>query len=251
MSEFVETARDGAVQILRMNRPDKKNALTRAMYAAMAGALTGGDADPEVRAHVFFGVPGAFTSGNDLTDFLTIAQGGEGGREVYDFLLALAQSQKPIVAGVDGLAVGVGATIQFHCDLTFATPRSYFHTPFVDLGLVPEAGSSLLAPAVMGMQRAFALLGLGEPFSAEHAREAGMIHAVVGEEEVEEAALAAARALAAKPPEALKIARDLMRGDREALVARIEEEGRHFRARLTSSEARDAFIAFMSRKKAV
>lgn len=249
MNEHIQIERRGAVQSIRMNRPDKKNAITRAMYAAMADALTAGDADPAVRCHVILGVPGAFTSGNDLADFMTIATGGEGGREVYDFLLALAKSQKPIVSGVDGIAVGIGTTINLHCDLTFATPRTEFRTPFVDLGLVPEAGSSLLAPAVIGRQQAFALLALGEGFSAERARDAGLIYAVVSEDELEGAVFEAAERVTSKPPEALKIARDFLLGDRTALIARIEEEGTQFRNRLKSDEARNAFMAFMSRKK--
>ena len=249
MTDHIEVTRHGAVQAIRMNRPDKKNAITRAMYATMAGALTEGDADAEVRCHVILGVPGAFSSGNDLQDFMAVAMGGEGGMEVYDFLLALANAQKPLVSAVDGIAVGIGTTINLHCDLTFATPRTEFRTPFVDLGLVPEAGSSLLAPAVLGRQRAFALLGLGEGFSAERAIAAGLIYAVVGEDELEPAAFAAAEGIAQKPPQALKIARDLMLGDRAELVARIKAEGVHFRERLTSDEARQAFVAFMSRKK--
>lgn len=250
MSEHIEISRDGAVQVIRMNRPDKKNAITRAMYGAMANALTQGDADETLRVHLILGVPGAFSSGNDLADFMAVATGGEHGAEVHDFLKALAKSGKPILSGVDGIAVGVGTTMILHCDLTLATPRTRFHTPFVDLGLVPEAGSSLLGPALLGRQRAFALLGLGEPLPAEAAKAAGLIHDVVAEDELEAAALALARRVAQKPPQALKIARDLMLGDRDALVARIEEEGRQFAARLQSDEARAAFVAFMSRKKA-
>ncbi|MDP3898329.1 MAG: crotonase/enoyl-CoA hydratase family protein [Mesorhizobium sp.] len=249
MTDHIQIERRGAVQIIRMNRPDKKNAITRAMYAAMAKALTGGDADAAVRVHVILGVPGAFTSGNDLADFMTVAMGGEGGTEVFDFLVALARSAKPIVSAADGIAVGIGTTIHLHCDLTFATPRTVFRTPFVDLGLVPEAGSSLIAPALLGRQQAFALLALGEGFSAERAKAAGLIYEVVGEAELEATALAAAENIASRPPQALKISRDLMRGSRDELVARIEEEGRHFRERLTSDEARQAFMAFMSRKK--
>lgn len=250
MTEHVVIERRGPVQTIRMDRPEKKNAITRAMYAAMAGALTRGDADPEIRVHVFFGVPGAFSSGNDLSDFMAVAMGGEGGGEVFDFLLTLANSQKPMISAVDGIAVGIGTTINLHCDLTFATPRTEFRTPFVDLGLVPEAGSSLLAPAILGRQQAFALLGLGEGFSAERAQQAGLIYKVVSEGELEAAALAAAQEIAAKPPEALKIARDLMRGPREPLLERIDEENAHFRARLKSEEARQAFVAFMGRKRA-
>lgn len=248
MSEHILVERHGAVQSIRMNRPEKKNALTRAMYAEMARALREGDADSAVRCHVILGVPGAFSAGNDLADFLTIATGGEGGTEVWDFLLALAELQKPLVSGVDGIAVGIGTTINLHCDLTFATSRTIFRTPFVDLGLVPEAGSSLLAPRILGRQEAFALLALGEGFTAERAKSAGLIYRIVGEDELDGAVFAAAGEIALKPPQALKIARDLMFGDREALKQRIKAEGAHFRERLTSDEARAALMAFMSRK---
>lgn len=249
MTDHILIERRDGVQIVRMNRPDKKNALTRAMYAAMSEALVAGDADPAVRAHVFLGVPGAFSAGNDLTDFLAVAMGGEGGAEVWQFLLALAKAQKPMVSGVDGIAVGIGTTLNLHCDLTFATPRTVFRTPFVDLGLVPEAGSSLLVPQVLGRQGAFALLALGEGLSADEARAAGLIYKVVEEEALEQDVLAAAARIAAKPPQALRIARDLMRGPREPLIARIEEETALFRQRLKSDEAKAALMAFMERKK--
>jgi enoyl-CoA hydratase/carnithine racemase len=250
VTDHILVERRGAVQIIRMNRPDKKNALTRAMYAAMARALAEGDADPAVRVHVFFGVPGAFSAGNDIADFLAAATGGESGAEVWDFLMALAKAEKPIVSGVDGVAVGVGTTLNLHCDLTFATPRSLFRTPFVDLGLVPEAGSSLLAPQMIGAQQAFALLALGEDFSAGRALETGLIHAVVEENSLEATVLATAGQLAAKPPRALRIARDLMRGPRDELLARMKLEADHVREQLKSDEARAAFLAFMNRKKA-
>lgn len=249
MSEHIVIERHGAIQTIRMNRPDKKNAITRAMYGAMAKALTEGDADPAVRCHVILGVPGAFSAGNDMADFMVVAMGGDGGTEVFAFLLALARSAKPIVSAADGIAVGIGTTIHFHCDMTFATPRTMFHTPFVDLGIVPEAGSTLIAPALLGTQQSFALLALGEPFSAERAKAAGLIYEVVAEEELESRAMAAAAVIAAKPPEALRISRDLMRGNRDALVERIKEEGRLFTARLKSDETKQALMAFMNRKK--
>ncbi len=248
-SEHIKIERRDAVQIIRLNRPEKKNAITRAMYAAMAAAVKAGDADEAIRCNVFLGVPGAFSSGNDLADFMAYATGEKHGTEVFDFLEALARSQKPILSGVDGIAVGVGTTIHLHCDLTFATPRSVFRTPFVDLGITPEAGSSLIAPPLMGRQQAFALLALGEGFSAERAKACGLIYELVGEDELEDRVFAAAAEVSAKPPEALRIARDLMRGDREELVARIREEGAHFAARLTSIEAKAALQAFMARKK--
>ncbi|MGD9915113.1 MAG: enoyl-CoA hydratase-related protein, partial [Rhizobiaceae bacterium] len=154
MTDHIVVERAGAVQTIRMNRPEKKNAITRAMYGAMAAALTAADADPAIRVNVMLGVPGAFSAGNDIADFMVVATGGDGGTEVFDFLVALARAQKPIVSGADGIAVGIGTTIHFHCDLTFATPRTEFRTPFVDLGIVPEAGSSLLAPATLGRQQA-------------------------------------------------------------------------------------------------
>jgi len=249
MDDHILVERRGPVQITRMNRPEKKNAITRAMYARMAAALREGDADPAIRCHVIFGVPGVFSSGNDIADFLAYGTGGERGTESVDFLMALAQSEKPLLSGVDGIAVGIGTTINLHCDLTFATPRTVFRAPFLDLGLVPEAGSTLTAPMAMGYQRAFSLFVLGEGVSAEEAREAGLIHAVVGEDELEEKTLSAADALAAKPPEALRIARGLMRPDREELVKRIRVESDHISERLHSEEAKAAFSAFLDRKR--
>ncbi len=155
--------------------------------------------------------------------------------------------KKPIVSGVDGLAIGIGTTLNLHCDLTVASSRSLFKTPFVDLALVPEAASSLLVPRIAGHQRAFALLAAGEGFSAEQAMAAGLIWKVVPEADVEAETLKIAANLASKPPQALKIARDLVRGDVDAIRARIDEEIVHFAAQLQSSEARAAFEAFMRR----
>lgn len=237
------------VLVIRFNRPDKKNAITRAMYQAMTAALNDAQGDAAIRAICFLGTEGCFSAGNDMADFLAFAMGGTMGREVIDFLHALSSSDKPLVSGVDGLAIGIGTTIHLHCDMTFASPRSLFRTPFVDLALVPEAASSLLAPLAMGHQRAFALLAAGEGFSADAAREAGIIWKVVAEDQVEQAALAQAASLAQKPPQALKIARDLIRKGRPGVAERIEEEAAHFAAQLRSAEARSAFEAFMARKK--
>lgn len=241
--------RRGGVQVIRLNRPDKKNAITRPMYAAMTEALESGDADPSVRVHLFLGVPGAFSAGNDLADFLAASDGGDFGDEVWNFVLTLAAVEKPMVSGVDGIAVGIGTTLNLHCDLTVATPRTRFHTPFVDLGLVPEAASSLLLPRIIGPQRAFAMLGLGEPLSAEDALAAGFIHAVVAEDALEGEAMVLAERLAAKPPEALRLTRALMRGKRDEVQARMREEAERFRERLRSAEAASAFREFFSRKK--
>jgi enoyl-CoA hydratase/carnithine racemase len=249
VTEDIVVERRGAAQLIRMNRADKKNALTRAMYAAMIRALDAGEADPEIRVHVFLGVPGAFSAGNDIGDFLAYAEGGALGEELVGFLVRLATTVKPMVSGVDGIAVGIGTTLNLHCDLTFATRRTVFRTPFVDLGLVPEAGSSLLAPGIIGRQQAFALLGLGRGFSADRAKTAGLIYDVVDEADLEREVFAAAEEIAGKPPEALRITRELMRGPRATLVERIHGEARCFGERLRSAEARAAFRAFMNRKR--
>jgi enoyl-CoA hydratase/carnithine racemase len=248
MTELVVVERRGPIQIIRINRPDKKNALTRAMYGAMAEALRAGDADPEIRCHAILGVPGSFSAGNDMGDFMVVASGGKGGDEVFNFLLALAELGKPLVSGVDGIAVGIGMTINLHCDLTFASRRTVFRTPFVDLGIVPEAASTLLVPPIVGRQQAFAILALGEPLPAARAKELGLIYEVCGDDEVESKALAAAKVIAAKPPQALRIARNLLLGERQPVKDRIMLEGRHFSERLTSDEARAAIMSFMTRK---
>lgn len=235
------------VEVIRLNRPAKKNAITRAMYAKMAQALNAAASDGAVRATAFLGTEGCFSAGNDMADFMAFAMGGTMGGEVLDFLRALAGAQKPLVSGVDGLAIGVGTTLHLHCDLTIASSRSMFRTPFVDLALVPEAASSLLVPRIAGHQRAFALLAAGEPFTAAQALEAGLIWKIADAEAIETQALTLAAGLAAKPPEALRIARQLIRGDRADVLVRIDEEARHFSAQLKSAEARAAFEAFMRR----
>ena len=256
MSEYIKVERPenlgGAVQIIRFNRPEKKNALTQEMYGRISTALTEGDADDAVRAHVFLGTEGSFTAGNDIQDFLSYAVSGTmAERDVGKFLKHLAKVKKPMISGVDGLAIGVGVTMHFHCDLTFASPRSLFRTPFIDLGLLPEAGSSLLGPMVMGHQRAFAMLAQGVGFSAEDAKQAGLIYEVVPEDQLEARTLEAAADIASKPPEAIQIARNLLRKtQREAVLQRIDEESALFGERLKSAEARAAFEAFMTRKKA-
>lgn len=250
MSEYIQTERKDGVHIIRINRPNKKNALTRAMYHAMAQALKQGDGDDTIRVHVIFGQPGAFSAGNDMQDFMNAALShGSLGTEIMDFLHTLEQTRKPLISGVDGLAIGIGTTLNLHCDLTFATPHSRFHTPFVDLGLIPEAGSSLLAPQIMGYQRAFALLALGEAFSAEQAFQAGLVYRIVAEDELELEVLKAAQTLAKSPPAALQLTRDLLRSPDEPLTNRIDREAQIFAERLKSAETAQAVGAFLTRKK--
>ncbi len=249
MSQYIEISRQGAVQTIRMNRPEKKNAITRAMYSDMKNAMAAGEADDAIRCHVFLGVPGAFSAGNDMQDFLAYATTGGDMPEVIGFLETLALLKKPVVSGVDGLAIGIGTTIHLHCDLTIATPRSLFRTPFVDLGLVPEAASSFLAPGIMGHQKAFALLALGDDFSAEDALSAGLIYKIVSEDDLELETLKLATRVASRAPEALQISRRLMKQTPDLVIARIHEEAQLFSERLRSNEAREAFVAFMTRKK--
>lgn len=251
MTEHIVVERTDAypgVMAIRFNRPEKKNAITAAMYQRMTAALEEANADDGVKAVVFLGTEGCFSAGNDMSDFLIYTMSGSSEPPAGAlFIKALALAEKPLVSGVDGLAIGIGTTLNLHCDLTVASGRSLFKTPFVDLALVPEAASSFLAPRIMGHQRAFALLVAGEGFSAQSARDAGLIWKVVGPNEVELEALALAAELGKKPPQALKIARDLVRGPRDEVLARIDEELVHFSARLKSDEARAAFEAFMRR----
>lgn len=236
------------VRIIRFNRPEKKNAITEAMYRRMAEGLRQANADPAIRAIVFLGTDGCFTAGNDMKDFLAYALGAASARPAaFDFLVELSGSEKPLVSGVDGLAIGIGTTLNLHCDLTVASTRSLFRAPFAELGLVPEAGSSLLGPATMGHQRAFGLLVAGEGMSGEEAHRAGIVYRLVEPHEVDGEALRLGAHLATLPPEAVKISRGLLRGDRSALSARMEEELSHFMARLKSAEARAAFEAFLAK----
>ena len=253
MDEHIQMSSADGVMTIRMNRPEKKNALTSAMYAALANALDKAFAHKDIRAALILGVPGSFSAGNDIADFLQVAMTGQ--REsmaVFDFLERIIMAPKPVVAGVDGLAIGIGTTMLLHCDYVVASDNSLFRTPFVDLGVVPEAGSSLAAPRLMGHQRAFALLAMGEPMSAADAREAGFVNRIVASGEVDDAALEATRNIAAKPPEALALTRQLVRGDRSDILVRMREEAKLFGERLISDEARAAFMAFMdkSQKKA-
>lgn len=249
MTSNVVIERDNRVQILRLSRPEKKNALTRAMYTALCDAIIAGDADPAISAHVITGSGGMFTAGNDIGDFLAAGSGGGGkNTEVLRFIRLLPAIKKPIIAAVDGIAIGIGTTLLFHCDLVYATPAATFATPFLDLGLVPEAASSLLMPRIMGYQRAFEMLVLGDPYSADRAREAGFVNAVVPADAFESTAVKAAHRLGAKPPEALALARKMLRGDTSDIAQRVDEEAAAFLARLSSPEAREAFQAFIEKR---
>lgn len=247
MSEHVEITRRDGVLAIRMNRPDKKNALTSAMYGAMAEALLGADGDGSVGAVLFLGLPGAFSAGNDIKDFAGFAASGNLGEQVLAFLRALAIAEKPLIAAVDGVAVGVGTTMLLHCDHVLLSTQAKLSTPFVSLALVPEAASSLIAPRLMGHARAFEMLVMGRPLSPDQAVAAGIASRVLPPDEIEAAGFAAAAEIAAKPREAVKLSRRLIKGSPDAILERIDEEARMFAQRLRSAEAQKAFMAFLNK----
>lgn len=246
LTQNVKVERDGRVLLVTFDRPDKKNALTGAMYRAATQALNDADRDDSIGAVVLRGSGGAFTSGNDIADFLEASQNVE---EVpgFAFVKALAACEKPLVAAVEGMAIGVGATMILHCDLVYVSPGAVFRLPFVDLGLVPEAASSLLLPRRIGLAKATELLLLGEPFGAEEALRLGLANSVVAAGKLKSFATEQAARIAAKPRAALTATRRLIRGDREAILARIDEEARVFALALQSEDARAAFAAFIGK----
>jgi enoyl-CoA hydratase/carnithine racemase len=250
MTDDIDIAVSGAVQTLRFARPDKKNALTTPMYDALSDALEAANGDDGIAVNLVLGSPGIFCAGNDIGDFMRIAAAGHGlSASILRFLRALATSEKPLVAGVDGAAIGIGTTLLMHCDHIVVSDRSVFVTPFVDLGLVPEAASSLIAPRMMGHVRAFELLVMGHQFTAEAACQAGLVNRVVDPEALEDAASEAAVAIAAKPRQSLMMARRLIKGDPAAILERIDAEAECFVERLSSAEAQAAFSAFMQEGK--
>ena len=237
---------DGRVLHLALDRPDKKNALTRAMYARLADALEAAASDAAVRAVVLSGRGGAFTGGNDLGDFMMDPPTGPDS-PVFRFLQQAAGFPKPLVAAVAGPAIGIGTTILLHCDLAYAAPGALFKLPFVDLGLVPEAASSVLLPRLAGPARAAELLLFGEAFTAETAHDVGLVNAVV--EDPVGRALERARELAEKPPAAVRQTKALLRHDAaEAVGAAMAREGALFVERLGSQEAQEAFTAFFEKR---
>ena len=246
-SVVTESVAAGVVQIT-MNRPDRKNALDRASYAGLIAALAAADADETIRAIVLTGAGGCFTSGNDIRDFAAAAAYGDGARIAIDFLTAISSTAKPIVAAVEGFAVGIGTTMLLHCDLAFAGAGATFRMPFVTLGLCPEGGSSYLLPLIAGQKVAAELLMLGEAFGAPAALDAGFLNRVVPEGTALEHALARAKALAALPPQSVALTKMLLKkGTHTATAETIAEEARHFGERLRSPEAMAAFAAFLKK----
>ena len=239
---------DGGVSTITFNRLDKKNALTEAMYSALAEAMQQAASDDAVRVLVIQGDASVFTAGNDIKDFLEHPPTSTDA-PVFRFLRQLVSFPKPLIAAVAGPAVGVGTTMLFHCDLVYAGDNAASAMPFVNLGLCPEAGSSLLAPQLVGHQRAAELLLLGEPFLAETARDIGLVNRITAPTEVNALALAQAQRLASKPMSSLlETKRLLKQGQQAALLERVAEEAAVFARMLGEPAAREAFTAFMEKR---
>ncbi len=248
MSDILVHTED-SITTLTFNRPDKKNSITAAMYAALADALDAARADDAVRCVVFQGNEAVFSAGNDIADFLNNPP-ATSDSPVFRFLRGIAQFPKPVLAAVCGPAVGIGTTMLFHCDLVYAGDNAAFSMPFVNLGLCPEAASSLMAPRLMGYHRAAEALLLGEPFMAEAALEVGLVNRVLPPTEAAGYAQAVARRLAVKPLSSLIETKRLMKhGQTEQVLAVMAEEGASFGRMLGEPAAREAFGAFMERRK--
>jgi enoyl-CoA hydratase/carnithine racemase len=248
------TQKDNGILSITFNRPEKKNAITAAMYQTMADALRDAETDPAVRAILISGRPEAFTAGNDLEDFMKHAPAiaGEGieGRSVYQFMQALSACSKPVVAAVSGVAVGIGTTLLMHCDLIYLADNAKLVLPFTQLGLCPEFASSMLLPQIAGYPRAAEKLMLGEAFSAQEAFEMGLASRVLPVDELLPFAQAQAAKLVALPASSIRATKRLMKEHRNAAIAeKMQSENKFFAAMLTAPEAREAFMAFFQKRK--
>jgi enoyl-CoA hydratase/carnithine racemase len=247
MDILVERA-DGVLTIA-FNRPDKKNAITAAMYQTMADAMVEAQSDAAVRAILIRGSAGIFSAGNDLEDFMKTPPMGESA-PVFQFLRAISSAEKPVVASVAGPAVGIGTTLLLHCDLVYAADNATFSLPFAQLGLCPEAASSLLLPRVAGYQVAAEKLLLGDAFDAREAQRMGFVNRLLPAAEVDAFALAQAAKLASLPAASLRVTKSLMkRASQHELQTQMSDEAVHFGKMLLAPEAREAFKAFFEKRK--
>lgn len=248
----LQSTLDAGVLTLRLNRAEKKNALTQAMYSGLADAINAAATNPSVRVLLIAGGTDAFCAGNDMVDFMKVAAKGGGGGDspVIRFMVALAHFPKPVVAAVNGLAIGVGVTMLLHCDLIYAGQGARFTMPFVNIGIVPEYASTYLMPRIMGHARAMEMVMFGEPFTAAHAHECGLVNEVLPVERVEARALERALKLAAQPPHALRTTKRLMkRWTDPAIEEAIPLEAFHFVPMLSMPEAQEAIGAFLAKRK--
>lgn len=251
MTEHVLQERRGAHLRLSLNRPDRRNAITVAMYAALADAISAAQDDPEIRVITLEGEGVDFTGGNDLADFMQeLPQDGQSDIPVWRLLRALATNQVPLIAAVHGNAIGIGTTLLFHCDLVVAEEGTRFKMPFTELGLVPEAASSLILPRLAGRQLAAKYLLLGEPFGVEEAERFGLVTHRAPSSGLQAKLDEVVRTLLARPPEALRLTQRLLRGpSHDEVLDRMGLENGHFSERLTSSEVRDAITAFFKSRR--
>lgn len=248
MTEQVNTEIANGVMTLTLRRPEKKNALTGAMYDALSDALKRAEADTSIRVVLFQGDGDSFTAGNDLADFASQARGESAvDSPAHRFIQTISEAMKPLVAAVQGNAVGVGTTMLLHCDLVYLADNARLITPFVNLALVPEAASSWLLPLRIGHVRAYAMFALGEPMEAAAALACGLANAVVPQGELRKRAHDAAMTLTKRPAGALSLTKKLMREHRR-IATQIAEESLLFKERLTTPEAREAFAAFAERR---
>ncbi len=248
VSALVPVSLEENVLVIRMHRPEKRNALNVEMYGALASALQRANADPEVRVAVIAGGPDCFSAGNDILDFVGNPPSDDS-HPVMQFLHALTDFEKPLIAAVNGMAVGIGTTLLLHCDLAYAAEDARFHLPFVNLGLCPEAGSSFLLPMRAGSHRAAEAILLGQPFDAATALSWGLVNRLTTPGQADGAAMEAARCVAKQPPAAIRAARQLLREPlRSPLHDALRREAGAFVARLASPEAAEAFQAFMQRR---
>lgn len=243
----VQVERDGDILAITLARPERRNAITVAMYAALANAFESAASDQGIRLITLRGKGQDFTAGNDLGDFMAELPRDGSDIPVWRLLRALAKNQVPIVAAVHGNAVGIGTTMLLHCDFVIAEEGTRFRMPFVDLGLVPEAASSLILPRLAGRRRAARYLLLCEPFGPEEAAEFGLVSHVAPTGELDATLDRIVAALRAKPAEALRLTQRLLRrGSADEVLERMELENGHFSERLTSDEVRDAISAFFA-----
>jgi len=247
MTAQIVTTQSEGIKTIRINRPDKKNALTMAMYAAMADALARADEDPKTRVVLITGSGDSFTAGNDLNDFLDNPP-TDPSSPVFRFMHAMADFHKPVVAAVNGIAIGIGTTMLLHCDLAYAVVEARFQMPFVNLGLVPEFASSLLLPRLLGNARAAEIFMLGNPFDGQTAAALGLINGTFTSDKLESMVRTKAAALATKPPEALRQTKALLRASPTEIKTRIDVEAKTFGLRLQSPELKEAIAAFFEKR---
>jgi len=249
MSDYISITISETIQHIQIQRADKMNAFTDEMYQSVSTALKNSHKANDIKVNLISGVPGCFTAGNDIADFLTYAKKGAFGSGVIDFLTTLGTLDMPLILAIDGPAIGIGTTITFHADLIYATPEATFATPFADLGLTPEAASSYLMPKTIGHARAYEMLALGEKYTAEDACRAGFVNKIIPADQLISHSLTIAKKLSKKPESSLLATKQLLKSEREYILTVMEKEVEIFSKQLQSEEAKTAFSSFLNKTK--